>query len=259
MNGAVSESRGARASSGNNTVFDLGALSKSGAAVQATQTQCTGFDYTALAPADAAELRGHAIRLRGLITKSTADMIKIGDDLRTIKGMLEHGQFVDWIERELGVGIRSAQLYMSVAKLAEGKSESVSLLPPSTARILAAKSAPPDIVKQVIESAGAGDLMTDVAVKSMIADDKAMRSQAKQEADRAKRKSKEGRAARARKAEAEEARRLAEQRRLHEERREKAQSIFDRFSFDDNAFLAATMTWDILDEYKLVVAEAGTP
>jgi hypothetical protein len=226
---------------------------------QGSSTPTSGFDYAVLAPAEAADLRERAARLRGLVTKSTADMIEIGGDLLAIKERLEHGQFVDWIERELGIGIRSAQGYIAIAKLAKGKSETVSLLPPSTARILAAKSTPPTIVEQIIVRAGAGDLVADVAVKTMIADNKAMWRQAKSAADAAKRKSKEGRAARERKAVVEENRRLADQARARAGCRAMAQSIIDRFSCEDVAFLANTLTWDILDEFKRLVAEVGAP
>lgn len=145
---------------------------------------------------------------------------------------------------------------MSIANLAKGKSATVSLLPPSTARILAAKSAPLNIVEQIIERASAGDLVSDSTVKSMIADDKMARWQAKHEAQAAGRKSKKG--ANARKAAAEELRQNAEQRRVQQERRARAQSIYDRFSPKDNAFLANAMTWDILEEYKRLVSEFGT-
>jgi hypothetical protein len=67
------------------------------------------FDYEHLAPDIAEGLRTEAARLRHLITKTTADMIEIGRDLISIKARLEHGQFADWVEREIGIGVRTAQ------------------------------------------------------------------------------------------------------------------------------------------------------
>jgi hypothetical protein len=160
-----------------------------------------GFDYAGLPAADAEDLRDRAGRLRSLMRRSTADSIAIGRDLIAVKDRLAHGQFESWIERELGVGIRAAQYYMSVAKFTEGKSEHVALLPPATLRMLAAKSAPQEIVEQVIARAASGDIVPDDTVAAMIRTDRMeKKSQTDHEADAAKRKSKGGRAAVSRKA-----------------------------------------------------------
>jgi hypothetical protein len=225
---------------------------------QAPAGAAAGFDYAALPLADAEDLRDRARRLRGLFKKHTGDIVVIGRDLIAVKDRLAHGQFENWIERELGVGIRAAQYYMSMAKFTEDKGEHVALLPPATLRMLAAKSAPPKIVEQVIARAASGDMMADVAVKTMIANDKEMRRQAKSASGAAKRKSKEGRAAGNRKAAAQEAARLAMEEHARENRA-RAQSIIDRFSSEDVGFLANTLTWEILGEFKRLVAEAGAP
>jgi hypothetical protein len=160
-----------------------------------------GFDYAALPPVDAEDLRDRAGRLRGLFKKHTADIVVIGRDLIAVKECLAHGQFESWIERELGVGIRAAQNYMSVAKFTEGKSEQIALLPHSTLRILAAKSAPPAIVEHVIARAASGDVVPDATVAAMIRTDKMeKKGLADQEAVAAKSRSKEERTAGTRKA-----------------------------------------------------------
>ncbi|SHH13210.1 hypothetical protein [Bradyrhizobium erythrophlei] len=178
----------------------VGALSNVPPA-QAPAGAAAGFDYAALRPADAEDLRDRAGRLRGLFKKHTADIVVIGRDLIAVKDRLAHGQFESWIERELGVGIRAAQYYMTVAKFTEGKSEHVALLPPGTLRLLAAKSAPAEIVEQVIARAASGDIVPDDTVAAMIRTDRMeKKSQADREAEAAKRRSKGGRAARTRKA-----------------------------------------------------------
>jgi hypothetical protein len=131
------------------------------------------FNYEHLAPDIAEGLRTDAARLRHLITKTTAAMIEIGRDLISIKARLEHGQFADWVVREIGIGIRTAQGYMAISKLAEGKNEIISLLPPSTVRMLAARSAPPEVVEQVIARAGTGDIVPDTVVKDLISEKRA--------------------------------------------------------------------------------------
>jgi hypothetical protein len=245
----------ARTTTNDDITSDLTVLSAPAAPV--TPTPNTGFDYAAFAPADAAQLRNHAARLRGLITKSTADMIEIGGDLLTIKGRLEHGQFTKWIEREIGISIRTAQTFIAAAKLAVGKSETVALLPPSTVRILAAKSAPLEIVEHIIARVGSGEIVTDAAVKDMIHTDRMLKWQAKEATEAAKRRSKAGRAARDKKA-ADEQPRLEAAREQEKVRiRTAAQSIVDRFSPEDARFIADTLEWDILSELKRLVAEGA--
>jgi hypothetical protein len=215
------------------------------------------FNYAALAPADAASLREQAVRIRGLITKSTADMIAIGRDLIAIKTHhLNHGQFTDWLEHEIGVGIRTAQVYMAIAKRAEGKNETIALLPPSTARMLAAKSAPPEIVEQVITQAAAGIIMPDRIVKDMISETRAWRRHQKLIELNDARKARRPRAVRER----EKRQRLeyeAERERERAEDTARAQSILDRLSPEDVRFLAETLTWDVYEEFRRLVGEGG--
>jgi hypothetical protein len=185
---------------------------------QTSAATIAGFDYAALPPADAEDLRNRAGRLRCLFKKHTEDILVIGRDLIAVKERLAHGHFESWIERELRVGIRAAQNYTAVAKFAEGKSEQIALLPPSTLRILAAKSAPPEIIEQVIARAGAGDIVPDDAVREMIRTERtakglARRKQAEEtvEAKRKSNRSKAAKEARAKMAAAEEVLRAAAQ------------------------------------------------
>jgi hypothetical protein len=216
----------------------------------------TGFDYEELAAADAVHLRERARRIRGLITKSTADLIDIGRDLSAIKARLDHGQFTGWIEREIGIGIRTAQGYMAISKLAEGKNEIISLLPPSTVRMLAARSAPPEVVEQVIARAGTGDIVPDTVVKDLISEKRAdLRHQdrLKREAERETRRPKAVR-------EKEKKRRLeyqAERERERAENTARAQSIIDRLAPDDVRFLVETLTWDVYEEFHRLIAKRG--
>lgn len=213
------------------------------------------FDYTGIAASKACELKEYGIRLRSMVSKSTGDMIKIGVNLLAVKAQLEHGLFSQWVEREIGICLRTAQVYMSLARLAEGKSETVARFPPSTARMLASKSAPQQVIEQVMVRAGAGDLVPEIAVKRMIAEAKAERRLAKRKADLAERNSKAGRAAKAAKANSDEARRLAEHARELAERQAIAQAIIDRFSLEDVAFLVEVMTWPVFVELRRLVTE----
>jgi hypothetical protein len=210
------------------------------------------FDYNWLAPADAASLRQHANKLRGLIAKSTADMIGVGRDLRLIKDQLSHGQFTGWVEQEIGIGIRTAQTYMQMARLAEGKNETVSLLPPSTVRMLAAKSTSPEIVQQVMSRADSGDIVRESAVKEMISDDREIKRNAKREAERAALNARRPRAVRERR----DKERLEWQAKVEQERAincTQAQSIIDRLSPEDVRFLSETLTYEVVVEFLRLV------
>jgi Protein of unknown function (DUF3102) len=210
------------------------------------------FDYNCLAPADAASLRQHANKLHGLIAKSTADMIEVGRDLRLIKDQLEHGQFTAWVEQEIGISIRTAQTYMQMARLAEGKNETVSLLPPSTVRILAAKSASPEVIQQVMSRVDSGDIVPESAVKEMISDDREIKRNAKREAERAALNARRPRAVRERR----DKERLEWQAKVEQERAKnctQARSIIDRLSPEDVRFLAETLTYEVVVEFLRLV------
>jgi hypothetical protein len=127
------------------------------------------FDYSAMDGELAANLRKQAARIKKRIGKATQDLIDIGRDLQAAKKQLiDHGEFVEWVEIEVGISRRTAQAYMAVARLAEDKGAAIALLPPTTVHRLAAKSAPPDVVSKVIAKAESGDVLPDRMVSEMI-------------------------------------------------------------------------------------------
>jgi hypothetical protein len=126
------------------------------------------FDYTGVAVGDAEQLRAHATRIRANIRSTTAAILAIGVDLIAAKQRLDHGQFSAWVEAECGFAVRSAERYIAAAKLAEGKNDTVSLLPPATVYALAAKSTPPEVIEAVISRVEAGEVLSNTVVKEMI-------------------------------------------------------------------------------------------
>jgi hypothetical protein len=203
------------------------------------------FDYSFLAP--------QAAEIRGLESTSTLTLIRMGNLLQFAKDRLDHGQFEDWIERETPISVRTAQRHMAAAKLAD-KNDSVSLLPPSTVRMLAAKATPPEIVESVLAHAASGNILSESTVKGMISDDRDAKRHAKREAEaearRAKAKSNRSKKA----AEREVWRAEQEQKKLAV--RAQAQFIIDRFSPEDVAFLADALAcdaYDVCDEFLQLV------
>jgi hypothetical protein len=162
------------------------AQSPASAAV-AAHTIISPFDYTNVAPELAAKLKARAERYRSHIRQATDQIIRTGRDLLDTKDELVHGQFVRWVEGELGMSPRTAQAYMAAAKLHE-KSATVALLPPATIYRLAAKSTPPAIVEQVVAKAAAGEIVPDAKVKELIDEERKDRHCAELEALRQQRR-----------------------------------------------------------------------
>ena len=102
------------------------------------------------------ELKIIAERIRERIRRTTTDIIATGHDLLGVKSNLDHGAFHSWIETEFGINARTAQNYMRAATWAEGKSELVSHLPPSTVYLLAAPSTPEEFTTEVLSNIESG-------------------------------------------------------------------------------------------------------
>jgi Protein of unknown function (DUF3102) len=155
----------------------------------------THFDYSGISPSIISALQAQAKMIKGMIAKTTAALIEIGNHLLAVKDnhLVEHGQFIDWVESEVGICKRTAQAYMAIARLAETKSATVALLPPSTAHRLAAISAPVEVIDHVIEQAAGGEIIPDNTVVEMIKEAKWKREQAKRKEQAAYRRSKAGR------------------------------------------------------------------
>jgi len=127
------------------------------------------FDYSVIDADLASNLRRQATRIRTRIGKATQDLIDIGRDLLAAKKhLIDHGDFIRWVEAEVGIARRTAQAYMAIAKLADDKGAAVALLPPTTVHRLASKSAPPEVVSEVIAKAQSGDVLPDRTVSEMI-------------------------------------------------------------------------------------------
>jgi hypothetical protein len=126
------------------------------------------FNYNTVDADTAAMLRLRAERIKTRIKKTTEDIIQIGKDLLAVKQQrLDHGQFRAWVETEVGINPRSAQMYMAAARLFE-KNEIISRLLPTTVYRLASPSTPPEIVEAVTTKAASGEVVPDIMVKKMI-------------------------------------------------------------------------------------------
>ena len=137
------------------------------------------FDYSALDAETASNLRAQANRIRKRVGKATQDLIDIGCDLLAAKkNLLDHGEFIKWVESEVGIARRTAQAYMAIAKLTDENGAAIALLPPTTAHRLAAKSTPSEVVSEVVAKAKSGDVVPDRRVSEMISEAKSQKRRA---------------------------------------------------------------------------------
>jgi hypothetical protein len=125
------------------------------------------FDYASLEPDDAAFLRGRAASIRQEVKSTVEAVYQIGVDLYGAKLRLGHGQFIEWVEAECGFSLRTAQNYVRASAFAADKFATVANLPPATVYRLSAKSAPPEVVKDVLARAARGESISDAEVTRM--------------------------------------------------------------------------------------------
>ena len=135
--------------------------------------------YGAIPPSLVPNLQAQAKLIKDMIAKTTADLIEVGRNLIAVKQQLDHGQFMDWVEIEVGIVKRTAQSYMAIARLADAKGATVALLPPTTAHRLAAISAPVEVVDHVLDRAVNGVIVPDGEVEEMFRNARNQRKQAK--------------------------------------------------------------------------------
>jgi hypothetical protein len=112
------------------------------------------FDYGCVEGPAAKFLRGQAERIRRSVRNA---IVLIGKDLILAKHYLSHGEFLRWVEDEIGIPSRTAQAYMRAAQWAEGKGRTVAHLPPTLLYILSAPSTPKDLIDAILERVEAGE------------------------------------------------------------------------------------------------------
>jgi hypothetical protein len=123
------------------------------------------FDYSAVAADVAGQMRAAAHHIQQLLHAAHYD---VGRELLGIKKQIEHGQFIDWVERECQMQIRTAERAMMAADMVE-KNDNLSYLPQDGVLALAARSTPAPVVNQIIERVDAGERPSAAQIKEQIA------------------------------------------------------------------------------------------
>jgi hypothetical protein len=125
----------------------------------------SGFDYRSVDPSVATFLRGQARRISQTNSRS---IIQVGKDLLAAKHYLAHGAFANWVEEEVGIPARTAQVYMQVANWMTGKCATVALLPASVLYVLSAPSTPKQLVDDVLADISAGKHIAAASVRERV-------------------------------------------------------------------------------------------
>jgi Protein of unknown function (DUF3102) len=116
----------------------------------------TRFSYSEIPLQTAEELKLRAGRIRAGLARHMTEVVKIGQELRHAKAKLRHGLFLAWVESEVGVSFRTAQLYMRAADWLSNKSEKFSHLPASMIYLLSKQATPREVVDEVVRSVESG-------------------------------------------------------------------------------------------------------
>jgi hypothetical protein len=128
----------------------------------------TTFDYSAISPSDAADLREIAAEVRDLVKRMTPMLIEIGERLTSAKAKLPHGTFAAFCWDEAHVRPRRAQLCMRLARFARSHSQTDAFAA-RTGYMLAKTTTPPQVIAEVMTEACAGRAPSHDNVKSRIA------------------------------------------------------------------------------------------
>lgn len=113
------------------------------------------YDYELIPAEQRNQVQAAAVDIVQAGRRAQDDLMKIGQRLIEVKGLLEHGQFQEWCETEFQMTARTARNMMNVAKVFGDKTETVSVLSDSAMYLLAAPSTPEEARVEVIEQAQA--------------------------------------------------------------------------------------------------------
>lgn len=126
------------------------------------------YDYDQLPEAIRDPVRRSAITIKPRLKRAAEDIFVIGQELQAVKDRLPHGSYTDWLDVEFGLSERMAQRFVGVSERLGGKSDKLSLLPPSTLYLLAAPSTPDEAIQTVERKLDAGERIRVAMVRQAI-------------------------------------------------------------------------------------------
>ncbi|MGB3645708.1 MAG: hypothetical protein WBG88_02645 [Mesorhizobium sp.] len=119
-----------------------------------------------------ADLMKAATDIRRRHAGIASEMVEIGKTLLWAKEECSHGVFLTWLERDVGIAPRLAQMYMRAAEWSrvDRNAKLISHLQPTAVLKLAAKSTPESVVSAVAEKIDTGSLVKLSDVDVLLAD-----------------------------------------------------------------------------------------
>ena len=128
-----------------------------------------GFDYELLEAKVAERVRAGADRIRDRVKKTVGTIITVGNELLTVKKILGHGHFCQWLGAEFGWSLRTAHNFMSVAERFQSATFANLPIQPSAAYLLAASSVPDEARMVAVAKAESGEMITFAIAKAIVA------------------------------------------------------------------------------------------
>lgn len=127
------------------------------------------FDFSSVNNTDIQALIKTTDDINQLSRSTTQSAIMIGQLLKDAKEWIPHGLFTLYCIDAVDMSIRLAQIYISIARLAEREGLAhVEKLPLQSAVRLSAKSAPPGVVRNVIDRVKAGDVPHGIQINAQL-------------------------------------------------------------------------------------------
>lgn len=126
------------------------------------------FDYGALDPDARGFVLERAERIHNIARMTAKGIALIGEHLAEVKGRLQHGQFLQWIEREFGWAERSARRFMEVYAQVKSANLADLQIDVSALYLIAAPSTPDPARAEVMRRAESGEVVTRAGARALV-------------------------------------------------------------------------------------------
>lgn len=111
------------------------------------------FTYLSISSSNLKLLHSHTGGIRALVQRSGKDIIRIGEKLTEVKSLLEHGEFLEWLDKEFSWKKRTAQNFMQVSDKFKNANFAHLDIGPSALYLLSSPSTPGSVVKKFVNKA----------------------------------------------------------------------------------------------------------
>jgi hypothetical protein len=128
------------------------------------------FDYGALDTETRIFVEERTERIHNLARMTATGIVQIGQYLTEVKARLEHGRFLEWIDREFAWSQQSASRFMQVHEQFKLRNLGNLQIDVSALYLIAAPSTPEPVRTEMIRQAELGEKVTHATVKAVVAE-----------------------------------------------------------------------------------------